>query len=283
MKLDVFLKNLRNGIATALSLSMLLAPAASAWQSTAADPKVARALAPDEKDLATRVKAETIRDVTSKLASKEMEGRGTATPGGERAARYVGDRFAKLGIKPLGDNGTYFQAIKFKSTEMLPESTLKVGDTVLKFRDEFVVVPPFASDRVDATAAMVFIGYGVSSPSLKRDDLAGLDLKGKVVVILGGHPKDFDQAAWAKATNAQTLISGLVLRGVAGVIVADVMIGGLSYDKVGELLARRGVALAETPATPASPFKIPPIMLVSEAGAEKLLGAAGSSYAQIKE
>ena len=164
------MRNLRSGAATSLSICLLLAPAASACQSTAAAPKVARALAPNERELGTRVKAETIREVTSRLASKEMEGRGTATPGGERAARYLGDRFARLGLKPLGDNGTYLQAIKFNSFETLPESTLKVGDTALKFRDEFVVAPPFSSDSVDATGAMVFIGYGITSSTLKRDD-----------------------------------------------------------------------------------------------------------------
>ncbi len=283
MKLNLFWRNLRSGVATALSICVLLAPAASAWQSTAATPKVARALAPDEREIGKRVKAERIREVTSRLASKEMEGRGTATPGGDRAARYLADAFAKLGIKPLGNSHTYFQEIKFNSFETLPESTLRAGDTVLKFRDEFVVAPPFTSDRVDATGAMVFVGYGVSSSSLKRDDLAGLDLKGKVVVVLGGHPKNVDQAAWDKATKLEALIGSMVVRGVTGIILADVTVSGLSYDALGEFLARRRVELAESPGTPAMPFKIPPIVLVSAEGAQKLFSAAGSSFAQLKE
>ncbi|HEV8485644.1 MAG TPA: M20/M25/M40 family metallo-hydrolase [Blastocatellia bacterium] len=283
MTVNLFLRNLRSGVAAALSICVLLAPAASAWQSTATAPKVARALAPNERELGTRVKAETIREVTSRLASKEMEGRGTATPGGDRAARYLADRFANLGIKPLGDNGTYLQAIKFNSFETLPESTLKAGDTVLKFRDEFVVAPPFSSDSVDATGAMVFIGYGIMSSTLKRDDFAGLDVKGKVVVVLGGHPKNVDKTAWDKATGLEALIGGLVMRGVAGIILADLTVSGLSYDKIGEFLSRRRVELAESPATPAMPFKLPPIVLVSADGARKLLSAGGSNFAELKE
>ena len=80
MKLNRFSRKFPAGVATALSICALLVPAASAWQSTAATPKVARPLAADERELGTRVKAETIREVTSRLASKEMEGRGTATP-----------------------------------------------------------------------------------------------------------------------------------------------------------------------------------------------------------
>jgi hypothetical protein len=283
MTVNLFLRNLRSAVAAALSICVLLAPAASAWQSTATAPKVARALAPNERELGTRVKAETIREVTSRLASKEMEGRGTATPGGDRAARYLADRFANLGIKPLGNGHTYFQEIKFNSFETLTESTLKAGDTVLKFRDEFVVAPPFSSDSVDATGAMVFIGYGIMSSTLKRDDFAGLDVKGKVVVVLGGHPKNVDKTAWDKATGLEALIGGLVMRGVAGIILADLTVSGLSYDKIGEFLSRRRVELAESPATPAMPFKLPPIVLVSADGARKLLSAGGSNFAELKE
>jgi Zn-dependent M28 family amino/carboxypeptidase len=229
------------------------------------------------------VKSETIREVTSRLASKEMEGRGTATPGGERAARYLADRFSKLGLKPLGDNGTYLQAIKFNSFETIPESTLKAGDTALKFRDEFVVAPPFSSDSVDASGAMAFVGYGITNSALKRDDFAGLDVKGKIVVVIGGRPKNVDQAAWDKATGLEALIGGLVIRGVAGVIISNLTVSGLSYDKLGEFLARPRVELAESPETPASPFKLPPIVLVSVDGAQKLLSAAGANFRELKE
>ena len=283
MKLNLLLRNLRSGAATLLSICLLLAPAASAWQSTAAAPKVARALAPKERELGTRVKSETIREVTSRLSSKEMEGRGTATPGGERAARYLADRFSKLGLKPLGDNGTYLQAIKFNSFETVPESTLKAGDTALKFRDEFVVAPPFSSDAVDAAGPMAFVGYGITNSALKRDDFAGLDVKGKIVIVLGGRPKNVDQAAWDEATGLEALIGGLVIRGVAGVIISDLTVSGLSYDKLGEFLARRRVELAESPEKQSSPFKLPPFVLVSLNGAQKLLSSGGANFRELKE
>src|SRR4051794_35489000 len=64
------------------------------------------ALSSAERSAVDHVRAETIRDVTTALAAPEMEGRGTATPGGERAAHYIADRFSSLGLKPLGENGT---------------------------------------------------------------------------------------------------------------------------------------------------------------------------------
>src|SRR5947207_599596 len=106
-----------------LALALLSSPAFG--QATAPAPKPASTLTSAEKEAAARVHVETIREVTTALSSKEMEGRGTAQPGGDRAAKYIADRFAKLGLKPLGDAGGYLQAIKFKTTLVAPESTLK--------------------------------------------------------------------------------------------------------------------------------------------------------------
>src|SRR5918993_4236467 len=120
----------RGFIAALLTLS-LVAPAALARQggaATAAKPAAASSLTAAEREALARVRVETVREVTTALSSKEMEGRGTAQPGGERAAKYLADRFQKLGLKPLGDGGTYLQAVKFKSGQVLPETSLKAGD-----------------------------------------------------------------------------------------------------------------------------------------------------------
>ena len=58
----------------------------------------------------------------------------------------------------------------------------------LKHGEDYVIVPPYTSEQVDVTGGVVFVGYGVVSPELKRDDLAGLDLKDKVVIVLSGQP-----------------------------------------------------------------------------------------------
>ncbi len=93
--------------------------------------KAAPTLTAAERKAAARVKLETIREVTTKLSSPEFEGRGTAQPGGDRAAQYLADRFKAMGLKPAGENGTYLQTIKFKSAEVLPDSALRVGDTAM--------------------------------------------------------------------------------------------------------------------------------------------------------
>src|SRR5689334_21857199 len=66
-------------------------------------------LSADEKALAEKITVQTIKDVTTKLSADEMEGRGTMQPGGDKAANWIADRFKQLGLKPLGDSGSYLQ------------------------------------------------------------------------------------------------------------------------------------------------------------------------------
>ncbi|HZB45699.1 MAG TPA: M28 family peptidase [Pyrinomonadaceae bacterium] len=267
----------RGFIAALLTLS-LVAPAALAQQggaATAAKPAAASSLTAAEREALARVRVETVREVATALSSKEMEGRGTAQPGGERAAKYLADRFAKLGLKPLGDAGTYLQAVKFKSAQVLPETSLKAGDATLKHGEDFVMPPPFTYDEADATGGVVFVGYGVTSEELKRDDLKGLDLKGKIVVALSGRPANVDAAVWQRA-NAQK-VPALFMRGIAGLVIAGVGSPQQPFNVISNYLSRRQVGLASAPVPP---MKLPPVLLASDAAAEKLFAGSGTTYAQ---
>src|SRR5688572_28992841 len=114
-------------LATLLAVSTF--SPAFAWQQAAA-PAVAKTatLTPAEKKASDQIKLETIKRLTTELSSPQFEGRGTGQPGADKAAQYLADYFAKLGLKPAGENGTYLQPIKFRSAAALPESSIKVGD-----------------------------------------------------------------------------------------------------------------------------------------------------------
>jgi len=268
-----------------LSISLAATvPSASvfAWQQNSsatavATKKPAATLTATERKAAARLKLETIREVTAKLSSPEFEGRGTGQPGADRAAQYLADKFAKLGLKPAGENGTYLQPIKFKSTQVLAETSFKVGDAVLKHGADFVFLPPITSDQVDVSGGVVFAGFGVVSPDLKRDDLAGLDLKGKVVIILNGQPDGVDPAAWKRATNPQVRGLNLFGRGAAAMIVANAGSSGRPFSLIANYLSRRRINLASQPELP---FKVPPILLASDAALEKIFAGSETTYAQ---
>jgi hypothetical protein len=275
---------LRGLSSAAISISIaitLLASAAFGWQGAGSAAVASRTasstLTPTERKAVARVKLETIREVTSTLSSPQFEGRGTGQPGADRAAQYLADRFAKLGLKPAGENGTYLQAIKFKSAQVMAETSVKVGDATLKHGEDYVILPPYASDQADASGGVVFAGFGVVSPELKRDDLAGLDLKGKVVVIIGGQPNGVDAAAWKRATNPQVRALNIFGRGAVAMIVGNAGSATQPYSLIANYLSRRRVSLASQPAMP---FKIPPVLLVSDAAMEKVFAGSEMTYAQ---
>jgi Zn-dependent M28 family amino/carboxypeptidase len=276
MKSNPFAHLAGSRLSALVLLAALVAPTVFG-QAQAVAPRPAAALTPAEQKAAALVRVETIRDVTTALSDKAMEGRGTAQAGGDRAAKYIADRFSKLGLKPLGDAGSYLQAINFKSAQVAPESFVKAGDASLVFGTEFVPAPPYINELSEASGGLAFVSYGVVSPELKRDDLAGLDLKGKVAVVIRGMPKGVDETAWKKAAATQSVVMNLMGRGAAAVVVGNFGTKQQPFSLLSNYLTRRRVSLAETPDPP---FKLPPVVIAGDAGMEKLFAGTGATYAE---
>ncbi|MDX6695478.1 MAG: hypothetical protein QOF02_3081 [Blastocatellia bacterium] len=263
-------KSWRGPLVALLSIALL---ASNAFGQQAAP---ASALTATERELSASVKVETIKEVTAALSADEMQGRGTAQPGGDKAATYLADRFSKLGLKPLGDKSSYLQGIKFKSTEFLPETSFKVGDDALKFGSDFVVAPPLTGDE-NASGNLVFVAYGLVSSTPQRNDLAGVDVRGKMVVMIEGPPKYVDKAAWKKADAQINIMVELVKQGAAGLIFISNGTEEHPYSEVSDYLTRRSVEPADNEEWPAF---LPPFLMVSNQTAEKLFAASGVTLAQ---
>src|SRR5215813_7833700 len=155
----------------------------------------------EEQRAVDQLDSNTIREVTTILTSKEMEGRGTGQPGGDRAAKYLATRFADLGLRPGGDANTYLQTIKFIFEQASPESSFKAADMTFKYREEFMVPINWARESKEVSGKPVFVGYGVVSEELNHDDLRGVDIKGKIVIVLGGKPTKIAGDTWLKSTS----------------------------------------------------------------------------------
>ena len=93
--------------------------------------------------------------------------------GGEKAAKYLADKFANAGLKPLGGAGSYQQRIKVDVQTLTPETEFKVGSNGFRFKKDFGVAQPASTELKEVSAKIAFVGYGVVSADLKRDDLAG--------------------------------------------------------------------------------------------------------------
>lgn len=130
------------------------------------------------------------------LASDDLEGREAGTEGYDIAADYVAAEFAAIGLKPAGDNGTWFQTITFQRSVRAPTGRLlqvtntETGQTIPFAENvDYAMGNSLSGTDIDVTGEAVFVGFGIVAPDLDRDDYAGLDLEGKVAVMLSGTPK----------------------------------------------------------------------------------------------
>ncbi len=144
------------------------------------------------------IDAEKIRAHVRFLADDLLEGRGPGVRGGNLAAAYIATQFALDGLKPGGDNGTYFQQVDFFGMTVKREgTTLSLAPASgavlpLRFGPDYVVNNPRHTAAETIDAPIVFVGYGVTAPEFGWDDYAGLDVKGKVVLIVVGDPPSDD-------------------------------------------------------------------------------------------
>ena len=119
------------------------------------------------------------------LESDLLEGRAPATRGGRLAAEYIAAQFQALGLEPAGANGTYFQPVALVG--MTPQPTLVLGDS-LAYRDQFVAWAERPEADISTTSEVVFVGYGIRAPEWQWDDYKGVDLHGKVLLMLVNDP-----------------------------------------------------------------------------------------------
>lgn len=131
------------------------------------------------------------RDHIRFLSSDSLAGRKSGEDGNRAASKYIAEEFARLGLVPAGDSGTYFQQFDFLSKVLVePQTSLqfntKSGTLNIAPGRDFLPFA-FSSDTL-INAPVVFAGYGISDSSLNYDDYAGLDVEGKLVVILRYSP-----------------------------------------------------------------------------------------------
>ena len=131
------------------------------------------------------------------LAHDLLEGRGTGQRGGDLAAEYIATQFAEYGLKPAGDHGTYMQKVPLVGITTLPETSFtlipKQGEQMnLKPLDEYVAYDQSQQAQSDVDADIVFVGYGIEAPEYGWDDYKGVDVRGKVLLMLVNEPPSDD-------------------------------------------------------------------------------------------
>ncbi|KQO57373.1 M28 family peptidase [Sphingomonas sp. Leaf257] len=134
------------------------------------------------------ISVDTLKTVTQTLSSDAYEGRAPTTPAEDKTVAYIIDRFQKAGLKP-GNKGSWTQdvpMVEITATDVQPFTIKGKGAPIpLAYRTDMVVGTYRVTPRIDVKdSELVFVGYGITAPEKGWDDYAGVDVRGKTVVIL---------------------------------------------------------------------------------------------------
>ncbi len=134
------------------------------------------------------ISEEKLRQHTKIVSSDEFEGRSPTTIGETKTLDYLVSNFKALGLKP-GNGDSYLQPVELMKTITNPNMTLTMGNHSFTYKENMVASSKREQSRVELTdSEVVFVGYGVVAPEYEWNDYAGLDVKGKTVVILVNDP-----------------------------------------------------------------------------------------------
>lgn len=177
--------------------SAVLLTAAGLALGAVATAKAPRGPAPVPAVKVPPISAATLKEVTRTLSSDAFEGRGPGTAGEDKTVALIIERFKAAGLKP-GNKGSWTQAVPTVIVEAKNATPLAVKaggkDLSFAFGPDYVAGSYRITPRTDlAEAPLVFVGYGINAPEQGWNDYAGIDMKGKIAVILVNDP-DFEQA-----------------------------------------------------------------------------------------
>jgi Zn-dependent M28 family amino/carboxypeptidase len=136
------------------------------------------------------------------LSSDEFEGRGPGSNGEQLTIKYLEDQYRSAGLEPGNPDGTYMQSVPLVG--ITPDKRMKLtltghGHTLEpKFQDEFVAWSKRVAETSSIDADLIFVGYGVQAPEFQWDDFKGVDVKGKILVVLINDPPVPDPADASK-------------------------------------------------------------------------------------
>lgn len=178
---------------------------------------------PAVSDALEKIRPEAIRAHIRFLADDLLEGRCPGTRGYQLAANSVAAHFEALALEPAGTNGSYFQEVPLRKVDVVPDDssmTLVHSDQsqTLKYAEDYLMAGEYLRNKIDVSAPVVFVGFGVTAPELKYDDYARVDVKGKIVAQLWGAPASFPHNQRAYYSLFAMKAENAVAHGALGIL-----------------------------------------------------------------
>lgn len=176
------------------------------------------------------ISSESLMDYVRIMCDEKYAGRLTGTKEYQECAEWLAGELTKWGVSPAGDNGSWFQGFSVPYTLIFPDCgvslniPLKKGEIIskqYKYITEFV--PGSTSGNGVVTGEVVYAGYGITAPELNYDDYAGIDVKGKIILIERESPVSPGAGAekfnpWFKYSFHQHKIENAYKHGAIGML-----------------------------------------------------------------
>ena len=173
-----------------------------------------------------RIDTNTIRGHIAYLADDKLKGRYPGTEGYQMAVDYVIDQFKQMGVTPGGDAGGFTQKLILRKSIVDNSSAMAVlkdkngNIDSLSFHKDFLPVPHPMAVKASAEAPLVFAGYGIEIPG-EYSDYAGIDVKGKIVVLVAGAPDGLSSTLTAHFSNSGNKMQTASAKGAIGAVIIN--------------------------------------------------------------
>jgi hypothetical protein len=217
------------------------------------------------------------------LANDQMQGRLTGSPEHRKAAQYVASQFERAGLAPAGTSG-YLQPVKFVGRKIVEsQSSLELVrkgavERLTLGEDAFVGLRVDPAESVEAP--LVFAGYGLVVPESKFDDLAGQDLKGKIIVIFNGGPSSIPGPLKSHYAYAIERRKFLEQAGVVGMVtIVNPRTSDVPWARTSLARLQEAMSLADPALDDMRSLKI--AVNVNAAHADKWLAGSGHTAAEL--
>ena len=241
------------------------------------------------------ITAEGLLSHVKALSDDSLEGRGPATPGEDKTVAYLINQFKQLGLTSGNPDGSFVQDVTLLGFTAHPEASFTIGGRVipLTFPTDYVAVSRHDRPVIDVNAELVFVGYGVDAPEYGWDDYKGVDVKGKILVMLVNDPAVSDPADSTKLDasmfkgNAMTYYGRWTYKyeiatakgAVGAILIHETGPAGYPYEVVRGSWGRENFDIAQPEATNTRTLIE---SWITQPRAEELLKAAGRDFAQLK-
>jgi hypothetical protein len=214
------------------------------------------------------------------LADDKLEGRETGSEGHRKAAAYVAGEFERSGLQPAGTSG-YIQPVKLHARRILEDKSsltlVRNGKREPLVLGEDAMIGMRTEPPQSVTAPLVFVGYGMVAPEMKYDDLAGLDLRGKIAVLMTGGPSSIPGPLRSHYQSAEEREKQWRRAGVLGTIaLTNPHASDLPWSRTSSARLRPAMSLAE-----GEDMGSRLSVLANPERSDKILAGSGHTFAEL--